>query len=103
MKKQSLTETFKDLKSEPRHYRDHGETAWLTEDGKFHRIGGPADEFDNGDKVFYVNNKRHNEEGAAIQLADGRNFYYLEGVEMTQKQWAKEVKKYAPKAKAATP
>lgn len=103
MQKKSLTETWKNLKSRKVVYRDHGEIAWLTKSGKFHRIGGPADEFDNGDKVFYINGKRHNEEGAAIQLADGRNFFYLNGKEMTEQKWAEEVKKLAPQAKAATP
>lgn len=101
MQKKSLTETYKDMKSKKVVYRDHGETAWFNKQGKFHRIGGPAQEFDNGDKVFYVNGKRHNEEGAAIQLADGRNLFFLNGKEMTEKQWAEEVKQYAPKAPQA--
>lgn len=96
MKQKSLTETYKDMQSQPRHYRDHGETAWMNEAGKFHRIGGPAQEFDNGDKVFWVNGLRHNEEAAAIQLADGRNFFYLNGREMTEKKWAQEVKNLKP-------
>jgi hypothetical protein len=98
MKRKSLTETYKDMQSQPRHYRDHGETAWFNDAGKFHRIGGPADEFDNGDKVFYVNGLRHNEDGAAIQLANGQNYFYLNGKELTEKKWAQEVKKLKPQA-----
>lgn len=98
----SLTDKFKDMKSEPRVYREQGETAWFNDAGKFHRIGGPADEFENGDKVFYVNGLRHNEDGAAIQLADGRNFFYLEGKELTEKAYNKQIEKIkAARAKAA--
>ncbi len=92
-KKLSLTEQFAHLKSTPRVYRDRGETTWMTEDGKFHRIGGPAQEFENGDKISYVNGLRHNETGPAIDLADGRKFYYLEGKELSAKAFAKRTGK----------
>lgn len=83
----SYTEKHKDLASTETVFHEQGEVVWRTEEGKFHRIGAPAHEFDNGDKVWYVNGLRHNEEGPAIQLANGENHYYIEGKELSLDQF----------------
>jgi hypothetical protein len=44
---------------------------------KYHREDGPAIEWDNGDKEWYINGKLHRDDGPALILADGRIFWYL--------------------------
>ena len=50
---------------------------WLN--GKRHRVDGSAIEWDNGDKEWYLNGKRHRVDGPAIEWADGDKSWYLNG------------------------
>jgi len=45
----------------------------------YHREDGPAREYANGDKVYYINGKLHREDGPAIEDADGYKAYYING------------------------
>ena len=44
-----------------------------------HREDGPAIEYDNGYKEYYLNGKYHREDGPAIERANGDKFYCLNG------------------------
>jgi hypothetical protein len=50
---------------------------WLN--GKLHRETGPAIESANGSKSWYLNGKRHREDGPAIEWHDGYKEWYLNG------------------------
>ena len=50
---------------------------WL--DGKYHRKDGPAFEWANGGKSWYVNDQRHREDGPAIEYVYGDKAWYVEG------------------------
>ncbi len=56
----------------------NGGKFWYVE-GSIHREDGPAAEFPNGDKMWYVKNKLHREDGPAKEYADGRVAFYLNG------------------------
>lgn len=56
----------------------NGGKFWYIE-GSIHREDGPAAEFPNGDKMWYVKNKLHREDGPAKEYADGRVAFYLNG------------------------
>ena len=45
--------------------------------GKRHRLNGPAAEYANGDKSWYVNGELHREDGPAYEYADGYKAWYL--------------------------
>jgi len=47
--------------------------------GKLHREDGPAVECANGYKEYYINNKLHREDGPAVERADGTKTYYING------------------------
>ena len=47
--------------------------------GKPHRLDGPAIEYSNGDKEWYVEGKLHRLDGPAVELADGTKEWYVEG------------------------
>lgn len=43
--------------------------------------------YDNGDKEWYLNGKRHSEDGPAIERADGHKFWYLNGEILTEQEF----------------
>ena len=47
--------------------------------GKWHREDGPAVELADGSKYWWLNGKRHREDGPAIELADGSKHWYSNG------------------------
>lgn len=59
-----------------------GEKRWL-QNGKFHRIDGPALEYKDGTKFWYLNDKKHRIDGPAIELADGRKYWYVRDTNIT--------------------
>jgi hypothetical protein len=46
---------------------------------KRHRIDGPAVEYPDGSKAWYVNGKCHRNDGPAIEYADGHKAWYVDG------------------------
>ena len=52
-------------------------TEWFL-NGKRHREDGPAIEWSNGDKSWYKNGKCHREDGPAIEYTSGK-FWYKNG------------------------
>ena len=42
-----------------------------------HREDGPAIEYANGDKSWYINDQHHREAGPAIEFANGYKEYWL--------------------------
>lgn len=57
----------------------NGTTTYYNTAGRYHRICGPAIEYANGTKHWYLNGKLHRVDGPAIEYADGRKDWYLDG------------------------
>jgi len=57
---------------------DTGTKHWY-QDGKRHRVDGPAAEYADGTKVWYQDGKRHRVDGPAVEWADGTKLWYLDG------------------------
>ena len=57
---------------------DCGNKHWYL-NGKRHREDGPACEYTNGDKCWYLYGRYHREDGPAIERANGDKFWYLNG------------------------
>ena len=55
-----------------------GNKFWYLDD-KRHRVDGPAIEYANGDKIWYLHGKFHRTDGPAIEWIDGDNEWYLDG------------------------
>jgi hypothetical protein len=49
-----------------------------------HRTDGPAIEYSDGSKHWYLDGKLHREDGPAIEYTDGTKFWYLDGESITQ-------------------
>ena len=62
-----------------------GDKFWYL-NGKRHREDGPAVEYARGDKFWYLNGKCHREDGPAIEYADGHKAWYLNDEEVTQEE-----------------
>ena len=58
-------------------YVNGGKQWWL--DGKLHRENGPAVEYFDGDKYWYLNGKNHREDGPAIEYANGAKEWFFKG------------------------
>ena len=55
----------------------------------------------NGDKYWFLNNKRHRDDGPAVEMANGNKEWYLEGVEYSEDefntiQFSKKLKSELP-------
>lgn len=58
---------------------ENGNKVWRNEHGKRHRTDGPAVEWADGDKAWYLNGKLHRTDGPAVEGADGGKWWYLNG------------------------
>ena len=90
--------------------------AWRNENGQYHREDGPALEYTDGRRCWYINGKRyredgpavensdgtriwykngflHRDDGPAIEYEDGRYSYYLNGKRYFKKEYLKEIEK----------
>jgi hypothetical protein len=65
---------------------NNGTKCWYL-DGKRHREDGPAIEYSNGAKEWYLNGKLHREDGPAVEYSDGTKFWYLNGEELTKEEF----------------
>ena len=54
------------------YFKDKAMSIW-------HREDGPAIEWANGDKYWYLDDKLHREDGPALECANGYNAWYLDG------------------------
>ena len=63
----------------------NGDKSWYV-DGKLHRIDGPAIEYLNGTKYWYMDGKLHRIDGPAIELADGSIvWWYVDDEEYSER------------------
>jgi hypothetical protein len=65
------------IKYEVEVYSDESRDWYLN--GKRHREDGPAVERPSGDKAWWLNGDRHREDGPAIEYASGYKAWYLNG------------------------
>ena len=57
----------------------NGTTWYYNEQNQRHREDGPAIEWANGTKEWWVNGQRHREDGPAVEYADGTKYWYVNG------------------------
>ena len=63
---------------------DRGGTKRWYLNGKRHREDGPAIEYPDGTKVWYLNDELHREDGPAVEYPDGTKSWYLNGKKVDQ-------------------
>jgi hypothetical protein len=70
----------------------NGYKGWYL-NNELHREDGPAVEDKWGYKAWYFNDKLHREDGPAVEYADGDKEWRLEGREYTEEEFKKETAK----------
>lgn len=63
-----------------------GTTRWY-KDAKctvLHRLNGPAIEYADGSKMWYVDGKLHRTDGPAIEWCDGSKWWYIDSEKLTE-------------------
>ncbi len=58
--------------------KDGDVTYYYNKKGQFHRIDGPAIEYKNGSKYWYINGKLHNKNGPAVVYSYGDKFWFID-------------------------
>ena len=53
----------------------------------YHRTDGPAVEYANGNKYWYLNGKLHRTDGPAIEYANGNKYWYINGKEYSEEEF----------------
>ena len=82
-----------DLKTDLLHRVDGPAAEWSNGDkfwyinGKLHREDGPAVEWSNGNKHWYINGKHHREDGPAVEFANGSKSWFLNGVRYSESEF----------------
>jgi len=66
-------------KDKPTEINSDGIRFWKNADGKLHREDGPAIEYTDGSKSWYLNGELHREDGPAVEFASGARYWCLNG------------------------
>ena len=74
-----------------------GDRTWYNENGEIHREDGPAVEYNDGDKHWYLNGKVHREDGPAIECNNGVKHWYLNDKKLTEEDFNNRNKPYIGK------
>jgi hypothetical protein len=59
---------------------DVGTRKWRNREGDLHRTDGPAVEYANGYRAWYLNGLLHRTDGPAVEYANGYRAWYLNGL-----------------------
>jgi hypothetical protein len=62
-----------------------GDKEWWV-NGQRHRVDGPAIEWANGDKMWFLNDKYHRVDGPAVEWTDGAKEWWVNGVRVDPPQ-----------------
>ena len=65
-------------------YPNGSKSWWLN--GKRHREDGPAIEWSNGDRAWFLNGKLHREDGPAVEWANGDKSWWLSSQQVTEEE-----------------
>lgn len=71
-----------------------GDKYWYNDDGLYHRLDGPACEYANGAKSWYVEGNLHRLDGPAIEWANGTKHWWVDGSSVTESEYPQAVLLY---------
>jgi hypothetical protein len=63
-----------------------GDKEWWIND-KLHREDGPAIEYADGGKEWWINDKLHREDGPAVEYSNGTKAWYINGKRLTEEEF----------------
>lgn len=65
----------------------YGDRFWYNQQDQLHREDGPAAEYTNGTKSWFLDGQSHREDGPAFEGADGSKAWWLNGEELTEEEF----------------
>ncbi len=65
----------------------HGTVVYTNDKNQWHREDGPAAEWLNGDKAWYINDILHRIDGPAVENSNGTESYCIMGKEFSYEEW----------------
>ena len=68
-----------------------GSKAWYI-NGQIHREDGPAEEWPSGTKWWYIHGKLHREDGPAIEWSNSKKYWYINGVCLSEEEFNRHTK-----------
>ena len=63
------------------------------QNGKRHRLNGPAIEFANGYKAWWFDGQRHRPDGPAIEYSNGDKAWYVDDIKLTEVEFNQRIHK----------
>lgn len=63
---------------------DNGYKFWYN---NFHSADGPAIEYDDGHKEWWINNKLHRTDGPAVEYANGNKEWWVSGIKYSEEEY----------------
>lgn len=67
---------------------ENGHKEWWV-DGKLHRLNGPAVEWPDGELEWWQNGRLHRLDGPAVECSDGTKEWYVDGIKFTEEEFNK--------------
>jgi hypothetical protein len=64
----------------------NGGKAWYV-DGQLHRLDGPAVEYADGSKEWFIDGQRHRLDGPAVQYTDGSKAWFVDGKSLSEERF----------------
>ena len=68
-------------------YYSHGNKYYCDKNGLAHREDGPAIEWADGSKEWYINGLNHRTDGPAAIFSNGAKYWYINGVQLTEEEF----------------
>lgn len=65
-----------------------GTKCWFL-NGKYHRQDGPAIEYSNGTNIWLLDGIRHRENGPAVEYSNGYKEWWIKGLKYTEEEYNK--------------
>jgi hypothetical protein len=65
----------------------YGNIRYRNEKRQLHRTDGPAIEWTDGSKEWYINNQQHRLDGPAREWPTGHKFWYINDQRLTEEQF----------------
>ena len=73
-----------------RYVDSDGNVSYYNKANQLHRLDGPAVEYADGTKYWYMEGKKHRLDGPALERANGYKEWYIDGkYYRTEKEWEK--------------
>jgi len=69
------------------YYKDDSVLDYHDPNRQLHREDGPAVEYEDGSKVWFIDGKKHRVDGPAIEHADGDKWWYIDSRRLTAEQF----------------